>query len=107
MGEDEGPEDEHVEPERWAMSLAKSVILSGTVSTMLLVGAGLALLLGVVGAVFLGITQWNTGGLGSSYAVAQICSALSSCLLPAGLLAASAAAIRLQMSRVEAEYVED
>jgi hypothetical protein len=107
MGEDRGSEDEHVEPDRWAMLLAKSVILSGTVSTMLFVGAGVALLLGVVGAVGFAWGRIRAGGLGTAYTIAQACSALLAGLLPAGLMAASGAALRLQISRVEAEYVDD
>jgi hypothetical protein len=113
MGENQASEDEEdehvepVEPDRWALSLAKSVILSGTVSTILFVGAGLALLLGVGAAVGIAIAQSQTEGLGTSYTIAQACSALLSSLLPAGVMAASGAAIRLQISRVEAEYIED
>ena len=89
------------------MSLARSVILSERIATVLFIGAGVALLLGVVGAV--GVASATTGvdGVGSGYTLAQVCSALVSCLLPAGLLAASGAAIRLQISRLEAEYLED
>jgi hypothetical protein len=88
------------------MSMAKSVILSEMVAKVLLIGAGVALVLGIVGAVAIAIATSGTEGSPTGYAVAQTCGALVSCLLPAGVLAASAAAIRLQISRVEAEYVE-
>jgi hypothetical protein len=88
------------------MSLAKSVIMSEMVATVLLIGAGVALLLGIVGAVAIAYATSHTGGSPSGYEVAQACGALVSCLLPAGVLAASSAAIRLQISRVEADYIE-
>jgi hypothetical protein len=106
MGEDEQPADQVAEPAGWAMLLARSVILSETVATLLFIGAGLALLLGVAAAVAIAIGSSDQGS-GSSYTVAQTCSTFLACLLPAGLLAASGAALRLQVSKLEADFVED
>jgi hypothetical protein len=105
MGEEEQPGDQ-AEPDRRAASLGKSVTMSETVARVLLIGSGVAVLLGIVGAVAIAYATSRTSSIPSGYAVSRACEALLTCLLPAGIFAASAAAIRLQASRVAAEYVD-
>lgn len=104
------------EADKWAQTTVRSLALAGTVSTMLFIGAGLALLLGVVGAV----TTYSSMTSGTDFgdmtsmsspgwrmAVSQTLAFLLGCLLPAGLLAAAAVALRLQAARFEAGLEED
>jgi len=102
-------------PDRLAVTTAKSLSLTGTVSSLLLVGAGLAVLIGIVGAIAtysatnmgtnLGDVLTMDSGMGIN--VSQTLGFLLSSLLPAGLLAAAGVALRLQAARLEVAFLEN
>lgn len=104
--------DQPFEVDDWATTTARSLALAGSISTLLLAGACLALLLGVVGAVATFSTLNRSVDLGdfasmnsssTSMTITQVSSILLSCLLPAGVLAAAGVALRVQVARFGAE----
>ena len=90
--------------DEYAEQAVTAVDLARTLSTWLFVGAAIALLAGLLGTVASWQT-YNDGMLMSEQSwmlVSQISSMFTSSLLPAGLLAAAGAALRLQAVRIEA-----
>lgn len=98
----------------WAVRTATTLKLTERLSMLLFIGAGLALVLGLVMA----IGTYNAadgqladaGGLfssdsGNTFAIVQSMSYVAASLLPAGLLAAAAVALRLQAARFEADVL--
>ena len=86
----------------WAARTVAAVDLARTLSTWLFVGAALALVSGVIGVVAMWSVEngdWMGGG---AILLSQSASTFTSALLPAGLLAAAGAALRLQAARTEA-----
>lgn len=116
LGVDEESE-ERAEPEsdRWVKVAVSSLGLAGRVSTALFVGAAIAVALGVFAAVATYVAASDTPEFGEGLTMpsqdwataAQVASILLSCLLPAGLLAAAGAAIRLQAARFETDILAD
>jgi hypothetical protein len=105
MSEGQQREGQVPEPDPAARSSARSAILSKLVARMLLIGGGVALLIGIVGAVAMAYATSLTTAP-SGYALARTCTELVNCLLAAGVLAAFGAVILLQVSRTEVEYVD-
>jgi hypothetical protein len=110
---DNGYGDESYDaPMRRLVVAASSVSLAVTVSKVLFVGAVLALLLGVLAATLIYSSANDadsvTGGLGGvdKLVAAQAAITLVTALLPAGVLAASAAALRLHSARLESDVLE-
>jgi hypothetical protein len=101
--------------EEWASRTVRSVALAESVSKLLLIGAGLALLFGAVGAAATYVALSPDTGLGDLSAdsdtwtltISHVTSILLSSLLPAGLLAAAGVALRLQVARFNAEVLGD
>jgi len=98
----------------WAARAASSLALAQTMSKILFVGAGLALGLGVLAAMLTytamdTTASWGEAGTfistGGSLALSQSASTVVSSLLPAGVLAAAAVAVRLQALRFETEFL--
>lgn len=110
---DEEAENEHEsELDDWEPSGRDAVDLVGTVSKALFIGAGLALVLGILGAVatFSGhssVSAFEAGAATAvqrnSFAISQMSSQLVDCLLPAGLLLAAGMALRVQAGRLDAK----
>lgn len=106
------------QPDTWATRTVAAIDLSRTISTLLLIGASVALACGVVAAI---ATYTSADGFGGASVedgiellsaqrrmlISQSLSIFVSALLPAGLLAAAAAALRLQASRTEAHPALD
>ena len=100
----------------WAARTATTLKLTERISMLLFVGAALALVLGVASA----IGSYNASGselsevgnvflsqsAGSTFAVVQAMSFVAGSLLPAGLLASAAVALRLQAARFEADVLD-
>jgi ABC-type cobalamin transport system permease subunit len=97
--------------DRWADQTARTMRLVRTISTTLLVGAGVAVALGLIVAAVALDTDFGDPGLlgpGGSYRVGQVAGSLLTCLTPAGLLLAAGGYLRLQAARFETELlVED
>mgnify|MGYP006379791401 CR=1 FL=1 len=86
-----------------ALQAVTAVDLARKLSTWLFVGAAIALAAGLIGSVGTWQAYGNaTMAMSDNWMVlSQATSTLSSSLLPAGLLAAAGAALRLQATRVE------
>ena len=104
-------DDEHADT--WATRTVAAIDLSRTVASLLLVGACIAVAFGIVSAI---ATYTGTSGLGiddGMFAVerrmliSQALSTFTAALLPAGLLAAAGAALRLQAARIETLPAQD
>lgn len=100
--------------DEWASRTATSLALAHTMSKLLFVGAGFALGLGLLAAVLTytamdTTASWGEAGTfistGGSLALSQSASTVVSSLLPAGVLAAAAVAVRLQALRFETEFL--
>jgi hypothetical protein len=121
MGADveiEGPDDAGPDgpADDWGARTARSLAMAATMSRVLFVGAVVALALGVLSATLTYTSMDTTGSFGqvatfdstgSRLALAQASSTLLGSLLPAGLLAAAAMAIRLQAARFEVDVLGD
>jgi hypothetical protein len=101
--------------DEWAAHTARSLDLAGTVSRWLFFGAGAALALGVLASVLTYVSMDTSGAFGevttfgstgSRMALAQSASILLGSLLPAGLLAAAAVALRLQADRFQVDVLD-
>lgn len=111
--DEETPDGDGADP--WASRTAHTLKLTERISTLLFVGAGLALVLGVVIAIAsynaTGAQLSDVGGVFSgdgaaqNFAAVQSMTYLSSSLLPGGVLAAAAVALRLQVARFEADVL--
>ncbi|UDY35883.1 hypothetical protein [Dermatobacter hominis] len=98
--------------DRWADQAARTLRLVHLVSTILLVGAVLAVVLGMITATTQLATQWSDLGMAtsgmSSMRIGQFASTVMSSLLPSGVMLAAGGYLRLQALRFETDLlVED
>lgn len=116
MDDDDELDDQ---PDAWATRTIAAIDLARTVSTMLLIGAAVALAFGLIAAIITyASSDFFSGGVSDDGLTAMVSGqdrmllatsmqTFVSALLPAGLLAAAAAALRLQAARTEALPSQD
>lgn len=96
----------------WAREVVGSIHLARTVARWLFVLSAVALGLGVLAAVFtfLGYQAQGSDGFGGSgdwLAMSAVAGSLLSGVLPAGLLAAGGALLRIQAARFETDMLDE